>query len=50
MIAWGIQCVVQDSTLRQALCQKGLERAQQFTWEQTATRVWQVLQAAAAQS
>jgi glycosyltransferase involved in cell wall biosynthesis len=49
-IAWGIQCVVQDGTLRQALCQKGLERAQQFTWEQTATHVWQVLQAAATQS
>lgn len=46
-IAWGIQCVVQDSTLRQALRHKGLERAQQFTWDQTAARVWQVLQAAA---
>jgi len=49
-IAWGIQCAVQDSTLRQVLRQKGLERAQQFTWERTAARVWQVLQAGAARS
>jgi glycosyltransferase involved in cell wall biosynthesis len=47
-IAWGIQRVVEDSMLRQALYYKGLARAKQFTWEQTAERVWQVLQEAAA--
>ena len=47
-IAWGMQCVVEDSALRQTLSQKGLTRAQQFTWARTAERVWQVLQEAAA--
>ena len=45
-IAWGIRRVVDDQELRQALVHKGLARAQQFTWEQTAARVWQVLQEA----
>ncbi len=48
-IAWGIQRVVEDSTLRQALAHQGLARAQHFTWEQTAARVWAVLQQAAAE-
>lgn len=48
-IAWGIQCVVEDSALRQALSHKGRTRAQQFTWERTAARVWQVLQEVARQ-
>jgi glycosyltransferase involved in cell wall biosynthesis len=47
-IAWGIQRVVDDQGLRQALVHQGLARAQQFTWEHTAARVWQVLQEAAA--
>ena len=47
-IAWGLQRVVEDSALRQALSHQGLARAQRFTWEQTAARVWQVLQEAAA--
>ena len=47
-IAWGLQRVVEDQGLRQALSSKGLARAQHFTWEQTAARVWQVLQEAAA--
>ena len=47
-IAWGVHRVVDDEGLRQALSHKGLARAQRFTWEQTAARVWQVLQEAAA--
>lgn len=47
-IAWGIQCVVEDSALRQSLSDKGLVRAKQFTWEHTARRVRQVLEEAAA--
>ena len=47
-IAWGIQRLVQDSALRQDLVRQGLERARLFTWEQTARRVWQVVQEAAA--
>jgi len=47
-LAWGIRRVVDDQGLRQALAHQGLVRAQQFTWEQTAARVWQVLQEAAA--
>jgi glycosyltransferase involved in cell wall biosynthesis len=47
-IAWGIHRVVDDQELRQALAHKGLARARQFTWEQTVSRVWQVLQEAAA--
>ena len=47
-LAWGIRRVVDDQGLRQALAHKGLARAQRFTWEQTAARVWQVLQEAAA--
>ncbi|HEY5864972.1 MAG TPA: glycosyltransferase family 1 protein, partial [Candidatus Tectomicrobia bacterium] len=46
-IAQGIQRLVEDSTLRRALVRQGLARARLFTWEQTATRVWQVVQAAA---
>jgi glycosyltransferase involved in cell wall biosynthesis len=49
-IAWGIRRVVDDQELRQTLVHKGLARAQQFTWEQTAARVWQVLQEAAAEA
>ena len=49
-IAWGMQRVVEDSALRQALYHKGLARAKQFTWEQTAARVSQVLQEAAAET
>jgi glycosyltransferase involved in cell wall biosynthesis len=48
-IAWGMQRVVEDSTLRQELRRKGVARAQLFTWERTAARVWQVLQEAAAE-
>jgi glycosyltransferase involved in cell wall biosynthesis len=47
-IAWGIQRVVEDSALHQILHYRGLERAKQFTWEQTTAHVWQVLQEAAA--
>jgi glycosyltransferase involved in cell wall biosynthesis len=47
-IAWGIQCAVEDSALRQSLSCQGLVRAKQFTWEHTARRVRQVLEEAAA--
>jgi glycosyltransferase involved in cell wall biosynthesis len=47
-IAWGVHRVVDDEGLRQALSHQGLARAQRFTWEQTAARVWQILQEAAA--
>jgi glycosyltransferase involved in cell wall biosynthesis len=43
-MAFAIERVIMDSTLRQNLRQKGLERAQQFTWERTAQQVWEVLQ------
>jgi glycosyltransferase involved in cell wall biosynthesis len=46
-IAWGMRRLVQDSTLRQELVRQGLDRARLFTWEQTATRVWQVVQESA---
>lgn len=48
-IAWGIRRIVDDQGLRQALVHQGLARAQQFTWEHTAERVWHVLQEAAAE-
>jgi glycosyltransferase involved in cell wall biosynthesis len=47
-MAWGIRRVVDDKGLRQTLSLRGLARAQRFTWEQTAARVWQILQEAAA--
>ena len=47
-LAWGIRRVVDDQGLRQTLSHQGLARAQRFTWEQTAARVWQILQEAAA--
>jgi glycosyltransferase involved in cell wall biosynthesis len=43
-IAEGIRRLVQDSTLRLQLCEKGLRRASRFTWEKTALRTAQVLE------
>jgi glycosyltransferase involved in cell wall biosynthesis len=47
-IADGIRRLVQDLTLRDELRQKGLLRAQLFSWEETAGRTWQALQSAVA--
>ncbi|WP_414041915.1 glycosyltransferase family 4 protein [Acidithiobacillus sp. M4-SHS-6] len=46
-IADGIRRMVEDSSLRAALRQKGLERAKQFNWDKTAEQTWQVLVEAA---
>jgi len=46
-IASEIHRVVEDSTLREELRRKGLERAKGFTWERTAELTWQVLVEAA---
>jgi glycosyltransferase involved in cell wall biosynthesis len=43
-IAEGIRRLVQDSTLRLQLCERGLQRASQFTWEKTALKTAQVLE------
>lgn len=43
-IADGIQSVVEDSSLRQSLIQKGHERAKLFTWEKSAQQLLQVYQ------
>jgi len=45
-IAAAIRRLWDDGALRAALRERGLERAAQFTWERTARRVWQVLEAA----
>lgn len=45
-IVWGIRRVVEDSTLREELRRKGLERAKQFSWDRTAELIWKVLQEA----
>jgi len=44
-IAEGMKRVVESSSLREELQRKGLERAKKYTWERTAHRTWQVLQA-----
>jgi glycosyltransferase involved in cell wall biosynthesis len=45
-IAWGIRRVVEDNTLREELCRKGIERAKHFSWDRTAELTWKVLQEA----
>lgn len=46
-IAWGVRRVVEDSSLREELRRKGLERAKQFSWDITAEHTLKVLQEAA---
>jgi len=46
-IADGLQVLVGDSALRQGLRERGLLRAKQFSWDETARKTWHVLQAAA---
>jgi glycosyltransferase involved in cell wall biosynthesis len=47
-IAEGIQRLAEDDALRDRLRKKGLERARQFSWKETARRTWEVLETAAA--
>ncbi|HXW90885.1 MAG TPA: glycosyltransferase family 1 protein [Terriglobales bacterium] len=47
-IAAGIYAVVSDGVLREELRQRGLSRVKRFSWNETAQKTWQVLQAAAA--
>lgn len=45
-IAEGIRRLTEDSRLRDELRRRGLERARQFSWNETARGVWEVLQTA----
>jgi len=47
-IADGIRRVIEDGSLRDGLRGKGLERARQFSWDETARRTWEALKTAAA--
>jgi glycosyltransferase involved in cell wall biosynthesis len=47
-IGEGLCALVENSSLRQDLRERGLARAQQFCWDQTALRTWQILQEAVA--
>ncbi len=49
-IAEGIRRLVEDSALRDELRRRGLGRAKQFSWEETARRTWDVLQSAIAEN
>jgi glycosyltransferase involved in cell wall biosynthesis len=46
-IAEGIHALIQDAVLRDKLRHRGLLRVRGFSWDETAERTWQVLQAAA---
>lgn len=46
-IADGLLALIEDDALREKLTIKGLERARQFSWEETARKTWTVLQEAA---
>src|SRR5205085_10599430 len=46
-IAAGIERLANDESLCRVLCEQGLSRASQFTWERAADQTWQVLEAAA---
>lgn len=45
-IADGMERVLSDPTLRQSLIQRGRQRAKQYTWERSATRTLEILEAA----
>jgi glycosyltransferase involved in cell wall biosynthesis len=47
-IAEGIYRLIMDGALRQELRQKGLVRAKQFSWDETARKTLEILQSAAA--
>ena len=46
-IADGLLALIEDDALREKLTIRGLERARQFSWEETARKTWAVLQEAA---
>ena len=46
-IADGLHRLIEDSSLRAVLREKGLERAGQFNWSKTAEQTWRVLEEAA---
>ncbi len=46
-IADGIRRLTEDEAMRGKLRNKGLERIRQFSWDETARKTWDVLQAAA---
>ena len=46
-IADGLHRLIEDSSLRAVLREKGLERAGQFNWDKTAEQTWRVLTEAA---
>jgi len=46
-IAEGIRRLVEDRGLREEMRRKGLERARQFSWDETARRTWAILQSVA---
>jgi glycosyltransferase involved in cell wall biosynthesis len=43
-IAAAIEKLLSDKHLQSELRHKGIERAKKYTWDETARRVWQVLQ------
>jgi glycosyltransferase involved in cell wall biosynthesis len=43
-IAEALTKILSDENLRQTLRQKGLERARQFSWQKTASMIWDVFQ------
>jgi glycosyltransferase involved in cell wall biosynthesis len=46
-LAAGIRRLMTDDSLRESLAARGASRARRFSWEETARRTWQVLEAAA---
>ena len=46
-IADGLLALIEDDALREKLTIRGLERARQFSWEETARKTWTVLLEAA---
>ncbi len=47
-IAENLRRLLEDDALRDALRKKGIERARQFSWDDTARRTWKILESAAA--
>ena len=43
-LANGLQRLVEDSAMRDQLRSKGLVRAKQFSWDETARRTWEILE------
>lgn len=43
-IAWGLKTLIEDKALREALRQRGFERARRFSWDKTADLTWELLQ------